>query len=138
MFFKPTHPGNGSEIGGLRAIVCKLNDHLPGSCIAFVSPRCYRKYCGRQNNTLMRKIIFIIIVLAAGIAIGIYFQKQPQTKSIENNVQTDATKVKADVEEAADKTKDLATNVAAKVKAGAQKVHDVTTNAVGEVKDKMP
>jgi uncharacterized protein HemX len=86
----------------------------------------------------MRKIILLIIVLAAGIAIGIYFQKQPQTKTIENNAQTDAADVKAGVKEGVDKTKEVATNVAADVKEDAQKVHDVTTNAVGEVKDKIP
>ena len=96
------------------------------------------------------------MVLAVGIALGVYFQKQSKAQKIETQTQTDADKagdavkegvqkvdavaadVKSDIATGVDKTKDFATNVAADVKAGAQKVHDVTTNAVGEVKDKLP
>ena len=105
---------------------------------------------------LMKKIILLVIVLAAGIALGVYFQKQSKAQKIETQAQTDAEKagdvakegvqkveavaadVKSGIQTGVDKTKDFATNVAADVKAGAQKVRDVTTNAVGEVKDKLP
>jgi uncharacterized protein HemX len=86
----------------------------------------------------MRKIILLIIVLAAGIALGIYFQKQTKAQKIENQVQTDADKAGAAMKEGVQKTESIATNVAADVKVGAQKVSEFTTNAVGEIKAKMP
>ncbi len=103
----------------------------------------------------MKKIILLIIVLAAGIAIGVYFQKQSKVQKIETQAQTEADKagddvkegiqkvdavaadVKSDIATGVQKSKDIATNVVADVKAGAQKVHDVTTNAVGEIKQKL-
>jgi len=104
----------------------------------------------------MKKIILFIIVLAAGIALGIYFQKQPKAQNIEGQVQTDAAQAGAEVKAgvqtveaagadaktnlAADiqKSKAIATNVVADVKAGAQKVSEFTTNAAGEIKEKIP
>jgi uncharacterized protein HemX len=106
--------------------------------VAFSVGRCYRNNGRKRITMFMKKLILLIIVLAAGIAIGIYLQKQPKTKTIENNAQTDAADVKADVKAGVDKTKEVATNVAADVKEDAQKVHDATTNAVGEIKDKIP
>ncbi len=92
----------------------------------------------------MKKIILIVIILAAGIALGIYLQKQPKTQKIETQVQTDinagvqkvdaaAAEVKEDVQKAGD----VATNVEGQVKADAQKVGEFTTNAAGEIKQKM-
>ena len=86
----------------------------------------------------MRKIILLIIVLAAGIALGIYFQKQTKAQKIENQAQTDADKAGDAIKEGVQKTESIATNVAADVKTGAQKVSEFTTNAVGEIKAKMP
>jgi uncharacterized protein HemX len=99
----------------------------------------------------MKKIILLIIVLAAGIALGIYFQKQPQAQKIETQVQQDATQAgadvkageqkveaaSADVKAGAQKAGDVATNVVGQVKTDAQKVDAAATNAVGEVKDKL-
>ena len=92
----------------------------------------------------MKKIILIVLILAAGIALGIYLQKQPKTQKIESQVQTDVNagvqkvdaagaEVKKDVQKAGD----VATNVEGQVKADAQKVDEFTTNAVGEIKQKM-
>jgi uncharacterized protein HemX len=104
----------------------------------------------------MKKLILILIVLAVGIAAGIYFQKQPKSQELETRARTDAEQVGADVktdaqkagEVAADakadlklgveKSKEAATNVADTVKAGAQKVGEVTTNVLGEIKGKLP
>ena len=86
----------------------------------------------------MKKIILLIIVLAAGIALGVYFQKQTKAQKIETQVQTDADKAGDAVKEGVQKTERIATNVAADVKAGAQKVSEFTTNAVGEIKSKLP
>ena len=104
----------------------------------------------------MKNIILIIIVLAAGIALGIYFQMQPKTQKIETKTEMDAShaaddvktdtqkadsiaaSVKTDIKAGVDKTKEIATNVVDKVKAGAQKVGEVTTNVVGDIKDKLP
>ncbi len=86
----------------------------------------------------MKKIILLIIVLAAGIALGVYFQKQTKAQKIETQVQTDADKAGDAVKEGVQKTESIATNVAADVKAGAQKVSEFTTNAVGEIKSKLP
>lgn len=91
----------------------------------------------------MRKIILLFIVLTGGIALGIYFQKQPQAQKIETQVQTDATQAAADVKEGAqkvdaaaaevkagvNKADALATNVAAQFKADKQKTDMVATNA---------
>jgi outer membrane murein-binding lipoprotein Lpp len=99
----------------------------------------------------MKKIILLIIVLAAGIALGIYFQRQPKTQKIEDQLQSDAAQAGADVKAgeqkvdaaAADvkagvqKASEVATNVVGDVKAAAQKVDQAATNAVGEVKQKM-
>jgi hypothetical protein len=103
----------------------------------------------------MKKFILFLVILAAGIALGIYFQKQSKAQKIETKAQTDAEQagdavkegvqkvdavaadVKTDVEAGVDKTKEIATNVAAQVKAGAQKVGEFTTNAAGEIKQKM-
>ena len=104
----------------------------------------------------MKKLVPFIIVLAVGIALGIYFQKQPKTEKLETKAETDAGQADADAKEGAqkanslaadvktdiqagvDKTKEIATNVADKVKVGAQKVGEFTTNAVGEIKQKLP
>jgi len=103
----------------------------------------------------MKKIILLIIVLAVGIALGIYFQKQTKIQKIETKAQTDAeqagdavkegvqkveavgTEVKADLNEGVQKSEAIATNVAGQVKADAQKVGEAATNAVGELKQKM-
>jgi uncharacterized protein YxeA len=82
----------------------------------------------------MKKIILLIIVLAAGITIGIYFQRQPKAEKIETQVQTDAAQASADVKEGAQKVETVATNVAEHVEAGAQKAGEVATNVVGDVK----
>jgi uncharacterized protein YxeA len=100
----------------------------------------------------MKKIILIIIILVAGIALGIYFQKQPEAKKIETTIQTDANQAGADVKAgeqkveaaAADvkagvqKAEAVTTNVVGDVKTDAQKVDQAATNAVGEIKQKMP
>lgn len=108
------------------------------------------------HHNLMNKIILVIIILAAGIALGIYFQKQPKTQKLESNAQTDARQadtdvkegvqkagaivsdVKTDIKAGVEKTKEIATNIAGQVKAGAQKVGAVTTNVIGDVKEKLP
>jgi hypothetical protein len=97
----------------------------------------------------------LIIVLAAGIALGIYLQKQPEVQKLETKTQADvgqadadakggtqkmdavAADVKSDIKTGVEKSKEIATNVAAQVKAGAQKVGDFTTNAIGEIKQKL-
>lgn len=100
----------------------------------------------------MKKIILIVIILAAGIALGIYFQKQSEAKKIETTIQTDANQAGADVKAgeqkveaaAADvkagvqKAGEVATNVVGQVKTDAQKVDQAATNAVGEIKQKIP
>jgi uncharacterized protein HemX len=100
----------------------------------------------------MKKLILVVIVLAVGIALGIYFQKQPKTQKIETQLQTDAGQSGADVKagmqkadavvaemkEGVQKAGDVATNVMGQVKADAQKAVEFTTNAIGEVKDKLP
>lgn len=78
----------------------------------------------------MKKFILLIIVLAGGIALGIYFQKQPQAQKIETQVQTDATQAAADVKEGAKKV-DAA---AAAVKAGVQKADALATNVEAHIK----
>jgi hypothetical protein len=100
----------------------------------------------------MEKIILLIIILAAGIALGIHFQRQPKTQKIETQLQADAGQAGADVKagvqkadavvaevkEGVQKAGEVATNVLGQVKADAQKVGEATTNAIGEVKDKLP
>ena len=100
----------------------------------------------------MEKIILLIIILAAGIALGIYFQRQPKTQKIETQLQADAGQAGADakagvqkadavvaeVKEGVQKAGEVATNVMGQVKADAQKLGEATTNAIGEVKDKLP
>ena len=100
----------------------------------------------------MKKIILVVIILAVGIALGIYFQKQPEAKKIETTIQTDVNQAGADVKAgeqkvetaAADvkagvqKAEAVATNVVGDVKTDAQKVDQAATNAVGEIKQKMP
>lgn len=92
----------------------------------------------------MKKIILVIIILAAGIALGIYLQRQPKSQTIETQMQTDvhtgvqkvdaaAAEVKAGMQKAGD----VATNVVDHVKAGAQKAVEFTTNAAGEIKQKL-
>jgi uncharacterized protein HemX len=88
----------------------------------------------RQFTHLMKKLILVVIVLAIGIALGVYLQKQPGFQKLETKTQTDAGQTDADAKSGMQKVD----AVAADVKAGAQKVHDITTNAVGEVKDKLP
>jgi uncharacterized protein YxeA len=99
----------------------------------------------------MKKIILIVVILAAGIALGIYLQRQPKAQKIETQVQTDAEQagadakagiqkvdaVAADVKEGMQKAGDVATNVVDQVKAGAQKAVEFTTNAAGEIKQKL-
>ncbi len=92
----------------------------------------------------MKKIILIVIILAAGIAFGLYLQKQSKTQKLETQMQTDmkegvqkADAIAADVKEDVHKAGDMATNVAAQVKADAQKVVQATTNVVGEAKEKL-
>jgi uncharacterized protein HemX len=103
----------------------------------------------------MKKIILFIIVLAVGIALGIYFQKQTKTQKIEAKAQTDAEQagdtvkegvqkvnavaadMKTDIKEGVQKSESIATNVAAQAKADMQKISEATTNAVGEVKQKF-
>jgi uncharacterized protein HemX len=81
----------------------------------------------------MKKIVFIVVVLAAGIGIGIYFQKQPAAKKIEMDVEQAGVDVKAGVQ----KADDVATNIEGQVKQDAQKVDATATNAAGEIKQKM-
>ncbi len=99
----------------------------------------------------MKKIILFVIILAAGTAIGIYFQKQPAAQKIETKIQTDTSQAGADVKageqkaEAAaaevktgvQKAGEVATNVAGEIKNGAQKAVEAATNAVGEIKQKL-
>jgi hypothetical protein len=103
----------------------------------------------------MKKIILFIIILAVGIALGIYFQKQSKTQKIETQAQTDADKagdvvkegvqkvdavaadVKSGIQTGVQKSEGIATNVAGQVKEAAQKVGEFTTNAVGEIKQKL-
>jgi hypothetical protein len=85
----------------------------------------------------MKKFMLLIGVLVVGIGVGIYFQKQPKTQKIENQVQTDADKAGAAVKEGVQKVETVATNVAGQVETGAQKAGEAVTNAVGEVKDKL-
>ena len=85
----------------------------------------------------MKKIILFIIILAAGIAIGVYLQKQPKTEKIETQTQTDAEKAGEAVKTGVQKVETVATNVAEHVKTDAEKVGDVATNVVGEVKEKL-
>lgn len=85
----------------------------------------------------MKKIIFVIIILTVGIALGVYFQKQAKTQKIETQAQTDSEKAGEAVKEGVQKVETVATNVAEHVEAGAQKVGEVATNVVGEVKDKL-
>ena len=68
----------------------------------------------------MKKLILLVIILAVGIGLGIYFQRQPKAEKIENRVQMDAEQADADV------------------KADAQKVVEFTTNAAGELKQNLP
>ena len=104
----------------------------------------------------MKKIILIVIVLAAGVALGIYFQREPKAEKIETTIQTDAsqartdikageqkietaaTTIKTNIEAGVHKSEKIATNVAAHVKADAQKAGEVVTNAVAEIKNKLP
>ena len=86
----------------------------------------------------MKKLILVVIVLAVGIALGIYFQRQPKAQKIETQVQTDAGQAGADVKAGVQKAGEVATNVLGQVKADAQKLGEATTNAIGEVKDKLP
>ena len=104
---------------------------------------------------LMKKIILFLIILAAGIALGVYFQKQSKAQKIETKMQTDAeqagdavkegaqkveaagAEAKTDIEAGVQKSESIATNAAAQVKTDAQKVDEVATNAVGEVKGKL-
>jgi uncharacterized protein HemX len=72
----------------------------------------------------MKKLILVVIVLAVGIALGIYFQRQPKTQKIETQLQTDAGQAGVQKVDA----------VAAEVKAGIQKAGDVATNVLGQVK----
>ena len=85
----------------------------------------------------MKKIIFLIVILALGVALGMYLQHKPQTGKIENQVQQAAGQAGAEIQAGAKKVDEAATNIAADVKAGAQKADQVVTNAVGEVKDKL-
>ena len=88
--------------------------------------------------TLMKKIILVVIILAVGIALGVYFQKQTKAQKIETQAQTDAERAGEAVKAGVQKVETVATNVAQHVEAGAQKVGEVATNVVGEVKQKMP
>jgi hypothetical protein len=92
----------------------------------------------------MKKIILIVVILAAGIALGIYLQKQPKAQKIETQMQTDVNTgvqkvdaAAAEVKEGVQKAGDMATNVEGQVKADAQKVGEFTTNAAGEIKQKL-
>ena len=85
----------------------------------------------------MKKIILFIIILAAGIALGIYFQKQPKNQKLETQAHTDVEKAGEAVKTGVEKVETVATNVAEHVKAGAEKAGDVATNMVGEVKQKL-
>ena len=96
----------------------------------------------------MKKFILLIFVLAAGIALGIYFEKHHKPETIGSKVQSgvsqmsDAVKtgvqkagatasdVKNDITAGAQKVVAATTNIAAQVKAG-------VTNAVGEIKQKL-
>ena len=104
-----------------------------------------------KQNLAYEKIILVVILLAVGIALVIYFQKQPEAKKIETTIQTDANqagaavkadeqKVEADageVKAGVQKAGDVATNVVGQVKTDAQKVGEAATNAVGEIKQKL-
>ena len=92
----------------------------------------------------MKKLIFVALVLVAGIALGIYIQKQPKAETVETQMQTDvnggvktADTVAAEVKAGVQKAGDVATNVAGQVKADTQKVIEFTTNAAGEIKQKL-
>ncbi len=78
----------------------------------------------------MKKIILLILVLAAGIALGIYFQKQTKAQKLETQVQTDVGQVETDAKAGVQK----ADAVAGAVKVDAQKVAAVVTNAVDKLK----
>lgn len=96
----------------------------------------------------MKKIVVFLIILAVGIAIGVYLQKQPKARQIETEMQTGAEKagadvkagvqkadaVAADVKEDAHKAGEMATNVAGEVKAGAKKAVEAATNVVDKIK----
>lgn len=82
----------------------------------------------------MKKIILVVIILAVGIALGIYFQKQPEAKRIETTIQADAAQAGADVKTGEQKIE----AAAADVKADVQKAESAATNAAGEIKQKMP
>jgi len=82
----------------------------------------------------MKKLVFLVVVLAVGIGIGIYFQRQPQAKKIETQVEQAGVDVKAGLQ----KADAAATNVVDQVKADTQKVVEYTTNAAGEIKQKLP
>jgi hypothetical protein len=58
----------------------------------------------------MKKIIVFLLILAAGIAIGVYLQRQPKSQKIETQVQTDAEKVEASVKAGVQKAGEVATN----------------------------
>jgi uncharacterized protein (UPF0333 family) len=81
----------------------------------------------------MKKLIFLVIVLAVGIGVGIYFQRQPKAQKIETQVEQAGADVKAGLQKAGD----AATNVVGQVKVDAQKVVEFTTNAAGEIKQKL-
>jgi len=99
----------------------------------------------------MKKFILLVIILAAGVALGIYLQKKPAAQKIETQIQTDTSQAGADVKageqkvEAAaaevksgvQKAGEVATNVAGEIKTGAQKAVQAVTNAVGEIKQKL-
>jgi uncharacterized protein with FMN-binding domain len=85
----------------------------------------------------MRKIIPYIIVLAAGFALGVYYQKQPEAQKDETKVRTAIEQAGTDVKEGVHQADEMATNVEGQVKTDAQKVGEVATNAVGEIKGKL-
>ena len=86
----------------------------------------------------MKKFFLLLVILAVGVALGIYFQKQPKADQLEDQVKTGAAQAGADLKEGVQKAGEVATNIAAEVKAGAQKAGAAATNAVGEIKQKLP
>ena len=69
----------------------------------------------------MKKIIPAIIVLAVGIGLGIYFQRQPKTEKIETKAQTEAEQAGDAVKEGMQKVEAAATVAKTNLEAGLQK-----------------
>lgn len=96
----------------------------------------------------MKKLLLLLIVLAIGFALGVYYAKQPKTEKIETKVQAGVSQVSDAVKAGVQKAGAVASDVKDDLAAGAQKVVAATTNvaaqvktgvtnAVGEIKQKL-